>query len=747
MKKPPTIKTIVLGIVLGVVLGAGLAPAAEGPARPVVLQIKADQVTAQVSPMLYGLMTEEINYSYDGGLYAELIRNRTFKEVPMRRGRRGQTAEEADSRRTDGLIYWQLVQTGGGAGAMAADTSQPMNDALTNSLKLTVTEVGENQRVGVSNDGFWGIPVRPNTAYKARIHAKGGDDFTGPLTLAIVSTDGNTIYAQAQIPTITDSYERYDTTLTTGNVPTTADARFHIWAGDTGTVWFSLVSLFPPTYKNTPNGNRPDIMQLLADMKPTFIRFPGGNYLEGRVIETRFDWKKTIGDISERPGHPCDAWGYWSSDGMGLMEFLRWCEDLGAEPVVGVYAGYSLSRVWVEPGEDLKPYVQDALDEIEYIIGDTTTTWGARRAKDGHPAPFKLTYVEIGNEENLGGDNKYDERFAQFYDAIKAKYPQLKIIAATPYPRAPRETPAGGGFGGRGNRGIASRTPDVYDDHFYWRSLDQARLDTNRYDDFDRNGPKVFVGEWATRVGAPTPNMGAALSDAAWMTGTERNSDVVIMQAYAPLFVNVNPGGMQWPTDLIGYDTLTSYGSPSYYAQQMFSTHHGNAVLAATAENIPTVQMERQMRGRRGFGATAPTGTRGTRGNRGGAAGGTNPPQSPQAGGGLGGFGGGEPQTETVEVPSFFYNATRDSDSGMIYVKAVNTSGTAQPVRIQISGVASVAPTGEAVEMKGEGDEDTNSITEPKKIVPVAKPIDGLSKDFTRTLPPYSITVLKLNAK
>jgi alpha-N-arabinofuranosidase len=712
MKKRLTFIWIAFGICLLCVSRSVVLASAGSESQTPVLQIKADQVTAKVSPMLYGLMTEEINFCYDGGLYAELIRNRIFKEIPIRRRRRGQSEDESDSLRIDGLIYWNLVQSSGGAASMAQDTTQPMNKALTNSLKLEVTSAGENQRVGISNDGFWGIPVRPNTQYKARIHAKGGNGFTGPLTLAIVSNDGKTVYAKAQIPTITQDYQKYETTLTTGNVTTTKDALFHIWAGDTGTVWFSLVSLFPPTYNNRPNGLRPDIMKLLIDMKPAFLRFPGGNYLEGRVIETRFYWKKTIGDISERPGHPCDAWGYWSSDGMGLLEFLIWCEDMDAEPVVGVYAGYSLSRVWIEPGPDLEPFVQDALDEIEYIIGDTSTKWGARRAKDGHPEPFKLTYVEIGNEENLGGNNRYNERFAQFYDAIKAKYPQLKIIAATPYPRAPREAPEGGGFNrGRVNRGLTSRKPDVYDDHFYWRSLSQARLDTERYDNFDRNGPKVFVGEWATRVGNPTPNMGAALSDAAWMTGMERNSDVVIMEAYAPLFVNVNPGAMQWTTDLIGFDTLTSYGSPGYYAQQIFSTNHGNTVVAATLENVPSQQMEQSRR----------------RFRRGG--------------------GGEQSQPQMIDVPSLSCNATRDSDSGIVYVKVVNAADRPQPVHIKISGMSEIEPAGEIVEMKGENNEDTNSITDPKNIVPVTKKIDGLSKDFTRTFPSFSISVLKLKGK
>jgi alpha-N-arabinofuranosidase len=683
-------------VMILVCLLAADAPADDAANPTPVLQIKIEKTAAKVSPMFYGLMTEEINYCYDGGLYGELVRNRIFKEVPMRR-RRGQE-EEPQTQRTDGLIYWNLVRENGGAASMSQDSTQPMNDALTNSLKLEITSAGEGQRAGISNDGFWGFPIYPNTTYRARIHAKASDGFTGPLMLALVSDDGKTVYAKAEIPKLTGSYQKYEAKLTTGTaVKPTAAAKFHIWAGDTGTVWFSLVSLFPPTYKDRPNGNRPDIMQLLVDMKPAFLRFPGGNYLEGQTIETRFDWKRTIGDIAERPGHPCDAWGYWSSDGMGLLEFLEWCEDMGAEPVVGIYAGYSF-REHVDAGDDLKPYVQDALDEIEYITGGTGTRWGARRAKDGHPKPFKLTYVEIGNEENLGnrrgGGNQYDARFTQFYDAIKGKYPDIKIIAATPV-----DTDI-----------IRTRKPDVYDDHFYRNSV-QMQSDTHHYDNLDRNDPKVFVGEWATREGAPTPNMGAAVSDAAWMTGMERNSDIVIMEAYAPLFVNVNPGAMQWPTDLIGFDTLACYGSPAYYAQKMFSNNHGDVVLSVEAKNIPARDMEiRRRRFRRG--------------------------------------GGGEEQTQIFkDVPSLFCNVTRDSKSGTIYVKVVNCIDKPQPVKIQVVGVDGIASNGQLVQMKADSAEAVNSIDQPKNIVPVTSDINGLSKDFTRTFPPYSISVLKLQSK
>jgi alpha-L-arabinofuranosidase len=220
-------------------------------------------------------------------------------------------------------------------------------------------------------------------------------------------------------------WKKYDAILAAGeDSKASAENRLVISTSRPGIVWFSMASLFPPTFDNRPNGNRRDIMQLLGDMHPAFLRLPGGNYLEGNRIATRFEWKKTIGDISQRPGRMDDAWHYWSADGMELLEFLEWCEDLHLEPLLAVYAGYSLDGERVPVGDALAPYVSDALDEIEYVTGDSKTTWGTRRAKDGHPKPFPLNYVEVGNEDNFdrrdGGT--YDSRFTQFFDAIKDRH-------------------------------------------------------------------------------------------------------------------------------------------------------------------------------------------------------------------------------------------------------------------------------------------------------------------------------------
>ena len=374
------------------------------------LTIDAGAPAAKVNPLHYGLMTEEINHSYDGGLYAELIRNRAF----------------LDDARTP--AHWTAVQSGGSNAKIALDSSQSLNSALTTSLRLDVSVASAKEPAGFANDGYWGIPVKPNTSYHSSFYAKAAPGFSGPVTLTIESTDGKTIYASASVSSLTADWKQYTATLKTGRVALTSNTRFAVKVQHSGTAWFSLVSLFPPTYKNRPNGLRPDLMQMLVDLKPAFLRFPGGNYVEGGTIATRFDWKKTIGPVVERPGHPC-PWGYRSTDGMGLLEFLLWCEDMGAEPVLAVYAGYSLGGERALPGAALDPFVKEALEEIEYVSGSVKTKWGAQRAKDGHPRPFKLQYVEVGNEDFFDRSGSYDARFAQLYDAIKKSYPSLKVAS------------------------------------------------------------------------------------------------------------------------------------------------------------------------------------------------------------------------------------------------------------------------------------------------------------------------------
>ena len=669
--------TLLRGLVLLPLLAAmSITP---GALAETTLTIDAGQVQAKVSPMLYGLMTEEINFSYEGGIYAELLRNRSFK---------------ADATRP---VYWQAI----GGAQIALDATQSLNTALNTSLKLDAASASAASPAGTANEGYWGIPVKPHATYRASFYARAATGFSGPLTVALQDANGATTFASATVKKITGDWQRYDVTLKTGDVAPSKTNRFTLTTTKPGTVWLQQVSLFPETYKDRPNGNRPDLMQLLADMKPRFLRLPGGNYLEGDTIPERFDWKKTLGDPAQRPGHQ-SPWKYWSTDGMGLLEYLQWCENLNMEPVLAVYAGYSLHQDRVAAGSDLAPYVQDALDEIEYVTGDATTKWGAQRARDGHPAPFPLHYVEIGNEDWFDKANTYDARYSQFHDAIKAKYPALQLISTITPDRPDSEH-------------VKSRTPDVIDQHLYPSSEGAMEARAHEFDNLPRSGPKIFVGEWATRVGSPTPNMAAALGDAAWMTGMERNSDLVIMESYAPLFVNVShptngkdpQSSMQWPSDLIGYDALSAYGSPSYYAQVMFAANHGDVVLKTDAQDIPTWVWQPEARTRNGVT---------------------------------------EPAKPAQTLPAVFYNVTRDNQDGTIFVKIVNRNDMPQPVHVVIKG-AKIAPDGESVVMQASRRDDTNTLADPVKIKPVTAMVSGLSDDFMRDLPPLSITVLKLKSQ
>lgn len=665
---------------------------------------------ASVSPMLYGLMTEEINHSYDGGLYAELIRNRIFKD--------NKTKPEG----------WSLVQDDSSAHAaiklMAANEERmpyderyhAINGALSTCLRLTVEKAGV--RTGIANEGYWGIPIKPSTSYQASFYMKGAartepfrqpwepkptepplpfieNNTAGPITVSLESTDGKTVYASGVVNLEkSDYWKKYALTLTTvANITPTKDARLVISTNRTGLYYFNLVSLFPPTYNNRVNGNRVDLMQMLVTMQPKFLRFPGGNFLEGPMITDAFPWKTTLGPLESRPGHK-GSWGYRPSDGMGLLEFLEWAEDMGAQPLLAVYAGYSLSGDHVDAGPLLQPYVDDALDEIEYVMGDTTTYWGAKRARDGHPAPFKLTYIEIGNEDWFDRSGSYDGRFTQFRAAIEAKYPQLtciSTIADAQYPSL---------------KVTAAKPPKVVDEHYYRNAWDMWE-NASQYDTYDRNGPKIFVGEWATREGIPTTNLNAALGDAAWMTGMERNADLIIMSCYAPLFVNVNtatataPKAWQWDSDLIGYDALNSYGSPSYYVQKLFSNYLGNKVVPVTAERVPV--QYRPLTKKDSIACVKP-----------------------------------------VAVPTIFYAATMNDTTGYVYLKVVNTSAKKQTVKLALNGMANPSPEAEVVIIKGDKPDETNSINQPEKIIPVTSLIKGVKPTFSRSLDPYSVSIFVL---
>lgn len=394
-------------------------------------------------------------------MHAELIKNRALNPKGW-----------------DNLEGYDVVASGAAQGSISISNDNPLNDVLKTSLRLQVsTRPALGERVGILNTGYWGIPIRSDyTYYNASFYAKTTSNFAGPLTLSIESTNGSIIYASGVIPEITSVFRKYELTLTPNsvdNIPT-LDAVFVIAVDgnasvDPGTeIFFQLVSLYPPTWRNKRNGLRIDLAEKLAAAKPSIVRFPGGSFLEGYVYNgeiRRYIWEETIGPIEERPGHP-GLWDYYASNGIGLLEYLELAEELNATAVMGVYAGRSLSN-FSYPPDEMGPLVQSALNAIEYAIGDINTTWGSIRAANGHPDPFPLPYIEIGNEDYFSVD--YEIRYPPFYDAITTRFPQITIVA-TDY--------------------VESRPVPVRDDH-HFVSLGGLPARHTRYDDMPRNGSKV----------------------------------------------------------------------------------------------------------------------------------------------------------------------------------------------------------------------------------------------------------------
>lgn len=618
---------------------AAIAAAQQAPTAQ--LHIAPNQIVTPVSPMLYGMMTEEINHAFDGGLYPELISNRTFRG------------------NWDG-VHWDVTRHGNAGATAALDTTSGPSKALPTSLKLTVTDASAGNEAGITNTGFWGIGVKPNTTFQGTFYAKVSDGITS-VTAQLVSDRTGAVLAHAEVPVKSGDWSQYTYTFKTANIPATSTNHFQLLVAHPGTIAFQLVSLLPPTYHDRPNGLRPDLMEKMAALHPTFLRLPGGNYLEGDTLKDWYNFKETIGPMVDRPGHQA-PWTYWSTDAMGLLEFLQWTEDLHIEPVLAVYAGYALKGEHITPGPDLDLFVQAAIDEVEYVAGDASTKWGAVRAKNGHPAPFPLHYIEIGNEDWFDKSGSYDARFAQFAKALHAKYPQYKLIATAPV----KETEP-------------AAQPDLLDDHFYKPSAEMLDFG-HHYDDVPRTGPKIFVGEWATLSGTPTPNFGGALADAAFMTGLERNSDLILMASYAPLLINVNPGAGQWYTNLIGFDANTSFASPSFYAQSLFAGHLGDGTAKSTL---------------------------------------------------------------TGANHRFFTSATVSSADKVLHLKLVNASTLAQPLAISLAGLTG-SHTASITTLHAETFEATNTLTDPNFIHPTTSTAKVNGPTWQHTVPPLTIEIIDL---
>jgi alpha-L-arabinofuranosidase len=518
---------------------------------------------ADIPASMYGIFFEEINHAGDGGLYAELIQNRGFEDSSVPEGYtvKGDRIFPPTDRANhltgarphpdlsfrwnpDPIPAWRFEQLEGSGASAELTREYPLNEASPTALKVTLPE---NGRISLSNCGFWGMNIEKGKGYYLRMNTSNGNRFEGRAILKLVAEDGTELCNRPLAIDPDRTWCEYTGQLTaTGSDP---HARFVIELEGTGTLLLDYVSLFPETFRNRINGLRNDIAQTLEALHPAFVRWPGGCIVEGIDLSNRIEWKKTIGDPKNRPGI-YDTWGYRATMGFGYHEFLQFCEDIGAAGMFVCNAGIGCQGRVGDAcrEEDLDAFIQDALDAIDYALGDGTTEWSRKRVENGHPEPFPLQYVEIGNE-NWGPI--YEKRYDRFYRAIKAKYPRLTLISTL-------------GLGGQHRH----ERVDMIDPHWYVAPeffLSSSRL----FDQQERGGYAVYVGEYAVNQQVGGGNLLGALAEAAFLSGMERNSDLVKMASYAPLLENVND--RVWPTNLIWFDSHRVMGRSSYHVQKMYA--------------------------------------------------------------------------------------------------------------------------------------------------------------------------------
>lgn len=532
----------------------------EGP----VLKVYPEQAQAALSDHLYGIFFEDINFGADGGLYAELVQNRSFEYFPVR-GEMNDGGYDLHA-----LTAWEVVHRDGGEGRAVVTRAIPLNDVNRNNLEIF--SWSDEGTVGVYNTGYDGIPLKAGENYLFSAYMRRevrGWERSSPhsLTVRLEDPDGN-VLAETDFGDLSADWEKYTATF----VPnaTVPEGRLVILAGGRGKVQLDMVSLFPEdTYNGRKNGLRRDLVETLEAMQPTFLRFPGGCILHGWGIDNVYNWKHTTGDVAERKPN-WNRWGYHQTYGLGYYEYFLLSEDLGAEPLPVVPLGVACSFTEFEcvPMEHMDHVIQDALDLVEFANGPVTSKWGAVRAEMGHPEPFGMKYICLGNEE--GDTPEVRERIPLFVEAIREKYPDLMII---------------------GTSGLSPDVPlydlmaelDVYssDEHYYFPP--EWYIDNqNRFDDWDRSKPLVFVGEYAS-LGNKMFN---AVAEAIYLTGIERNGDIVDMTCYAPLLARY--GNTQWKrANLIWFDNEQVVKTPNYYVQQLFSTNKGDVYVKNEQQNWP----------------------------------------------------------------------------------------------------------------------------------------------------------------
>jgi alpha-N-arabinofuranosidase len=422
-------------------------------------------------------------------------------------------------------------------------------------MRLIVTKPGN--RAGVWNKGFWGMNLQMGETYNVSFYARTSGNKKMDVTVSLESPNGKHIYASKKVSGVGGDWQKYECSFMSEQ--TDNMGRLSLTINQADSLWLDVVSMFPEkTYNHQKNGLRVDMMEKLADLKPAFIRFPGGAIVGGMNLDNRIQWKNSIGDIAHRKG-TMNLWGYYTTNGLGYHEYLQMCEDLDADALWVCNPGFSDNYRIAEycKPDEVQFYVQEALDALEYALGPVTSEWGAKRAANGHSTPFPLKYIEIGNEA-IG--EIYRTNYKQFYDAIRLKYPQVKIIC--------------------NYKSIKDGVVEIKDDHKYGTPEEFIR-DFNQYDKTDRKGPEIYVGEYGCTHNVGQGNLAGALAEAVYLMGLEKNSDIVTMSSYAPLFFHVNDNA--WPVNMIGFDNQTVFGRTSYWVNYMLAQNRPDVILNVQA--------------------------------------------------------------------------------------------------------------------------------------------------------------------
>ncbi|MCX2680470.1 alpha-L-arabinofuranosidase [Galbibacter sp. EGI 63066] len=622
----------------------------------------------EIQPTMYGIFFEDINFAADGGLYAEMIKNRSFEFTLPKTGWVEPKSNRHSFNNESGIM--SIVQYAG-------------ENTNRNYARVAVKN---DEGYVLINEGFRGMGVKEGEKYNLSLKAKKGKDDIKNIKFQLVDSLDNVIGETTVAPDVSE-WKTYEKQFSA--TKTEMKAKMKITFEGTGTIDLDMVSLFPEdTWKGRKNGLRKDLVQLLDDMNPGFLRFPGGCIVEGRTLARRYQWKKTVGPVADRE-ILVNRWNtefshrptpdYYQSFGLGFFEYFQLSEDMGAEPlpILGCGIACQFNTGELVPMDELDPYVQDALDLIEFANGNTSTPWGKVRADMGHPEPFNMKYIGIGNEQ---WGEVYIERYKVFEKAIKEKYPNIVIVSGSgPFPE--------GDYFEYGWEQLKEMKAEIVDEHYY-KPPKWFRENATRYDDYDRNGPKVFAGEYAAQtVAIASPenknSWDAALSEAAFMTGLERNAEVVHLTSYAPLMAHVD--GWQWTPDMIWFNNLESVGTPNYQVQKLYATNAGTDLLSITEDGKPLTGQH-----------------------------------------------------------NLYASAVKDQNTGELIIKVVNTSSSEQKVEMKPNG-GSVANTGTIITLHHEDLDSENSFEAPENISPKSEEFKTEDGAINLALPAQSMTVIKVN--